>query len=178
MQETQVQSLGQEDPLEKGMVTHSSILARRTPWTKEPGGLQRVRHHWATSRESALQVIYNIVLVSGVQQNDSVIHVSIFFSDSFPIWVITEYWVEFPVLYSRSLFIYYCSPPGPSVHGTFPGKNIRASCHILLQRLFLSQGLNPSPLCLLNWQVDSLPLASPGKPHFVYSSMCMLTLKS
>ena len=45
MQETQVQSLGQEDPLEKGMVTHSSILARRTPWTKEPGRLQRVRHH-------------------------------------------------------------------------------------------------------------------------------------
>ena len=39
MQETQVQSLGQEDPLEKGMATHSSILARRIPWTEEPGGL-------------------------------------------------------------------------------------------------------------------------------------------
>ena len=48
-QETWVQSLGQEDPLEKGMATHSSILARRIPWTEEPGGLQfmgsqRVRH--------------------------------------------------------------------------------------------------------------------------------------
>ena len=40
MQETQVQILGQEDPLEKGMVTHSSILAWRIPWTEEPGGLQ------------------------------------------------------------------------------------------------------------------------------------------
>ena len=40
MQETQVQSLGQENPLEKGMSTHSSILAWRIPWTKEPGGLQ------------------------------------------------------------------------------------------------------------------------------------------
>ena len=40
MQETQVQSLGQEDPLEKGMATHSSILAWRIPWTEEPGGLQ------------------------------------------------------------------------------------------------------------------------------------------
>ena len=40
MQETWVQSLGQEDPLEKGMATHSSILAWRIPWTKEPGGLQ------------------------------------------------------------------------------------------------------------------------------------------
>ena len=40
MQETQVQSLGPEDPLEKGMAIHSSILAWRIPWTEEPGGLQ------------------------------------------------------------------------------------------------------------------------------------------
>ena len=39
-QETEVWSLGQEDPLEKEMATHSSILAWRTPWIKEPGGLQ------------------------------------------------------------------------------------------------------------------------------------------
>ena len=38
MQETLIQSLGQEDPLEKGMATHSSILAWRIQWTKEPGG--------------------------------------------------------------------------------------------------------------------------------------------
>ena len=49
MQETQVQSLDLEDPLEKGIATHSSILACRIPWTEEPGrlqskGLQRVRH--------------------------------------------------------------------------------------------------------------------------------------
>ena len=48
--ESQVQSLGQEDPLEKGMATHSNILAWRIPWTEEPGGLQstgsqRVRHN-------------------------------------------------------------------------------------------------------------------------------------
>ena len=40
MQETQVQSLGQKATLEKGMATHSSILAWRIPWTEEPGGLQ------------------------------------------------------------------------------------------------------------------------------------------
>ena len=50
MQEGQVQSLGQEDPLEKGTATHSSILAWRIPWTEEPGGLksmwsQRDRHN-------------------------------------------------------------------------------------------------------------------------------------
>ena len=40
MQEIQVRSLGWEDPLEKGMATHSSILAWEIPWTEEPGGLQ------------------------------------------------------------------------------------------------------------------------------------------
>ena len=40
MWETWVQSLGWEDPLNKGMATHSSILAWRIPWTEEPGGLQ------------------------------------------------------------------------------------------------------------------------------------------
>ena len=54
VQETQVGSLGREDLLEKGMATHSSILAWRIPWTEDPGGLQskgsqRVRHYWATN---------------------------------------------------------------------------------------------------------------------------------
>ena len=40
MQETWVQSLGREAPLEEGMATHFSILAWRIPWTEEPGGLQ------------------------------------------------------------------------------------------------------------------------------------------
>ena len=41
-QEMQIQSIGREDPLEKGMATQSSILAWRIPWTEEPGGLQSV----------------------------------------------------------------------------------------------------------------------------------------
>ena len=54
MQEAWVQSLGQEDPLEKEMVTHSSTLAWKIPWTEKPGrlqsmGLQRVRHGLAIS---------------------------------------------------------------------------------------------------------------------------------
>ena len=40
MQETQVQPLDQEDPLEKGLATHSNILAKKIPWTEKPGGLQ------------------------------------------------------------------------------------------------------------------------------------------
>ena len=64
MQETQemwVQSLGWEDPLEKGMATHSSVLAWEIPWTDEPDGLQsmesqRVEHSLATKPPPPLQV--------------------------------------------------------------------------------------------------------------------------
>ena len=56
MRETQIQSLGQEDPLEKEMATYSNILAWKIPWMEEPGGLQsmglqRVGHDWATNTQ-------------------------------------------------------------------------------------------------------------------------------
>ena len=56
MQETQVLSLGREDPLEKELATHSSILAQEIPWTEEPGGLEsmelrRVRHDQVTKQQ-------------------------------------------------------------------------------------------------------------------------------
>ena len=56
MQEIRVPSLGWEDPLEKGMATHSSILACRIPWTEEPGGLQsmgsqRVKYYLAMKEQ-------------------------------------------------------------------------------------------------------------------------------
>ena len=59
MQETGVGSLGQEDPLEKGMATHSSILACRIPWIEEPGRLQsielqRLRHNFVDTTEATL----------------------------------------------------------------------------------------------------------------------------
>ena len=57
MKETQIWSLGQEDPLEKGMATHSRILAWRIPWTEEPDGLksmgsQWVGHDWVVNTSS------------------------------------------------------------------------------------------------------------------------------
>ena len=56
MQDTRVRSLGREDPLEKEMETHSSMLAWRIPWTEEPGGLQsmgsqRVGHDLVTKQQ-------------------------------------------------------------------------------------------------------------------------------
>ena len=62
MQKTPVRSLGWEDPMEKGMATHSSVLAWEIPWTEEPGGLQsmalqRVRHDLATENKQMLNSI-------------------------------------------------------------------------------------------------------------------------
>ena len=52
-----------------------------------------------------------------------------------------------------------CNP-----HGNFPGKNTAVGCHFLLQGIFLTQRSNPSLLCLLHWQADSLPLRRLGSP--------------
>ena len=70
MQETWVWSLGWEDSLEKGMATHSSIIAWRIPWTEEPGKLQsmelqRVRHDWATNTHNMKDTMKGI---SGVEE--------------------------------------------------------------------------------------------------------------
>ena len=63
MLETQIRSLGQEDPLEKKMATHSSVLPWRIPWTEEPGRLQfmrsqRVRHNGATKHAHILKCLF------------------------------------------------------------------------------------------------------------------------
>ena len=59
MQETQVRSLGWEDPLEEEMATHFSILTWRIPWTEEPGGLQRVGHDGATKHSTQCVLSFN-----------------------------------------------------------------------------------------------------------------------
>ena len=68
VQETGIQSLDQEDPLEKGMATRSSILAWRIPWTEEPGGLQSmgspwVGHEWATDTWLDSSLCWSAVMV-------------------------------------------------------------------------------------------------------------------
>ena len=72
MQETWVPSLDWEDPLQKGMATHSSILAWRIPWTEEPGRLQslvskRVRHNSVTNTFTFIDLVY--LLLRGVYTN-------------------------------------------------------------------------------------------------------------
>ena len=59
-----------------------------------------------------------------------------------------------------------CSPPGSSVHGISQARRLEEGCHFLLQRIFLTQGLNPSLFHLLHWQADSLSLCL-GSPSNV-----------
>ena len=59
LQETQVRSLGREDPLEKGMATHSSVLAWRNSWPEEPGGLQSMESQRTQKRLSDFSLIWN-----------------------------------------------------------------------------------------------------------------------
>ena len=84
MQETWVRSLGQEDPLEGEMATHSSTLAGRIPWTEEPGGLQstgsqRAGHDWETSLSfsftfySSRAPSSHLILFSGAQWEESLV---------------------------------------------------------------------------------------------------------
>ena len=61
------------------------------------------------------------------------------------------------------------SPPGSSVHQNSPGKNIEMGCHALLQGIFLTQGLNPCLLHLLQWQMTSLPRCRLGGPISPYT---------
>ena len=73
-QETKVWSLGQEDPLEEGMVTHSSILVWRIPWTEEPGellsmGLERVGHNWndLTHMQNHISLLLKMLLLNEIK---------------------------------------------------------------------------------------------------------------
>ena len=109
MQETRVPTLGWEDPLEKEMATHSSILAWRIPWTEEPGGLQstglqRVGHDWATSRH------FNL-LESQCYYFQSTVLLTLFLSFTFCfanffISVLFKYIFVLPLLFSFSMFIF------------------------------------------------------------------------
>ena len=76
MQKTWIQSLGLDDPLEKGMATHSTILTWRIPWTEEPDRiqsmwLQRVGHDWTTNTTHMLctEKMYIYVKLDGIFKN-------------------------------------------------------------------------------------------------------------
>ena len=102
--EDQVQSLGQEDHLEKGMASHSSILAWRIPWTAEPDGLQyirlqRVGRDWETNTFTSLSCFYFSVWLSSLSITISrLIHVAA------NAYFIFNGWVTFHCIYVPHLY--------------------------------------------------------------------------
>ena len=94
MQETRVWPLGQEDPLQKGMATHSNILAWRIPWTENSGspqsmGSQRVRHNWETNTSCHLTYYGNHHGVSSKSQNSYHLAISYHIQRLFHFWKFT-----------------------------------------------------------------------------------------
>ena len=163
--EMHIWSLGQEDPLEEVMATPSSILAWRMPWTEEPGGLQsiasqRVGHDW-----SDLACIHVYVCVSKACYLVWRTSLNPTVSSRLPLS---------PLLQADCAKLLFVTPLTIAARllcpWHSPGKNTGGSCHDLLQWIFLTQGLNPSLLCLLLWWVGSLPLAPPGLSRPVSSS--------
>ena len=101
MQETWVWSLGLEDPLEKGVATHFSILAWRISGTEEPGelqsiGLERVRHEWATNTSSAL--LHEFPAVTSL-----ITLISQFYSKCY----FQKYFIAGVIFFYKKLFIYF-----------------------------------------------------------------------
>ena len=107
MQETWVWSPGWEDALQKGKATHSSILAWRILWTDEPGGLHEVAKSQTPLSEehfTFLTSVNDCWKNQGLDCTQTRAHTHTHsFPYSLPSWSITGYWMEFPVLCSRSL---------------------------------------------------------------------------
>ena len=129
-QETWVWSLGQEDPLEKRMATHSSILAWRIPWTEEPGGVlqsmgsQRVGHDWATNTFTYTHTYK---------------HIFFFRFFSLAAAAAAKSLQSCPTL---------CDPrdgslPGSAIHGIFQARVLEWVAISFSRGIFLTQGSNP-----------------------------------
>ena len=115
LQETCIWPLGREDPLEKGMAAHSSILVWRTSWTEEPGGqqsmkLQRVRHDWVTNPSwvyiCVYIYIYTYIYVHGFAK---------IFGDVFKYWCLRFKWYLSTLL--QHLLLFHSIPCEDTSHG-------------------------------------------------------------
>ena len=146
MQETWVQFLGQEDPLEKGMATHSSIFAWRIPWTEVLGTLQsmgskRVRHDYVTKHafmhvftlnntrlpQCILPIKGNTIAASAASSYYSVTYCCCCLVTS---------------VVSDSVQPYGLQPASLLCPWESPGKNTRVGCHALFRQIFPTQGSN------------------------------------
>ena len=173
-QQTQVWSLGREDPLEEGMATHSSIPAWRIPWTEEPGrlqslGLQRVEHDWS----DFAPLLLHIFTSRYIEKTETFIwYTQVNWTNpGASIWSLVHPWFRtslfVAVVYLPSCVWFFatpwtvCSPPASSVHGIFQART--------LEWVAISFSKCSSWLRNQTWifalQVDSLPLSHLGNPQ-------------
>ena len=155
MQETRVPSLDQADPLEKGMATHSSILAWRIPWTEEHGR-QSPRGHKELDTNEQLTLSLSIYPINILKPLP-------------PMWLYLGRVLK-RCMHVESLQLCLTLPRyGPQAASLlhpwdFLGQNTGVGCHALLYGIFPTQGSNPCLQHLLHWQAGSLPLAPLGEP--------------
>ena len=143
LRETRLQSLGQEDPLEKEMATYSSSLAWKIPWMEASGGVQsmgpqRVGHDWATS------LFFNFQLCTGHQTNCFIFIISLNsynspVNETFPHFRVEDMHV---CMLSYSVMSDSLQPLGQQATRlfypwNFPDKSTGVGCHFLFQGIFL-----------------------------------------
>ena len=169
MQETLVRFMGREDPLEKGMDTHSSIVAWRTPWTEEPGGLQsigpqRVGEDWATNTAPLCSATSWWPKFKSPLQ---IPKVSFFKTEFISVEIILR--MSNPMHGGYSALFY--SPPGSPVHGILQAR-IPEWVTIPLSRDLPDPGIEPTSLmspALAGRFLPLVPLRKPSKsdssPH-------------
>ena len=176
VQKTWVRSLCQEDPLEKDMATHSSILASEIPWTEEPGGpqsmwSQRVRHDLATKSPPISNL--NVTSDQGRwEQQKQVRHQN----PRSGLRATSNYLCDVhackkPLQSCPTLRLHGLQPARLLCPWDSPGKNTGVAYSALLQGIFPTQGSNPRLLHLLYWQEGSSLLVPPGKSICVTQSL-------
>ena len=175
MRQTQIRSLGQKDPLEKEMATHSSTLAWKMPWTEEPGrlqsmGSQRIGHDWPTSL-SFSDYSPPGSTVHGISQARILEWVAIPFSNSIQSihYKSTILWCVCVCVLVAHLCPTLRNPmdyslPAP-LSMAFSKQEYWSGLHFLLQGIFPTQGLNWHLLYFLPWQAN-FTTVSPGKPQY------------
>ena len=136
MQETQVWSLGQENPLENGMATLSSILAWKIPWTEGSMGWQRVGHDWVTKHIPSL-CLRNILV------NTTCSSLSLWYLHSHSYWYVISLcslclqqgFVYYKFFYLLSYFLFIFGHAGSSLlHGFFSGWGLPSGCGVQASR--------------------------------------------
>ena len=123
----------------------------------------------------------NCLMVTVLKQHKHLSHLQIFKLFLYLcifLWTVVNYFILWTKIHCCCCCCYSCRfsrvwlyvTPGTVARQAplSPGKNTGVDCHALLQGIFLTQGSNPHLLCLLHWQVDSLPLVPLGKPKIHY----------